>query len=255
MDASPITTPVIQRRSDASTAHASLDDYVNSSTTQVSPDDDVAASTRHGSPDDHVDSSTTHVSRDDHAATSTSAVDQALAQLKLGNVAFNSPARINIEDTVSIKVELSPNQSQAALLARVDEPGAKLSESLQVSNLMEARLSGEGFKIVAVTPERQAVSSGITEWIWDVTPETEGRRQLTLSIDALITVNGELVPRTLRTFRKPIEVEVSSGQRIGGFLGEHGKWAWTTLLVPLFGWVAKKRQAKAGQARTNGNAA
>ena len=178
-------------------------------------------------------------------STSTETVDEVLSQLVLGRVAFNSPEKINIEDTVSIKVVLSPNEAETVLLDRVDEPGTKVSESLQVSNLMEARLSGEGFKIVAVTKERQAISSGVTEWIWDVTPLKEGRRQLTLTIDALITINGEVVPKTLRTFRKPIEVEITKTQKVNGILNEHGKWLWSTLLVPIFGWAFKKRKENA----------
>lgn len=168
-----------------------------------------------------------------------------MSQLTLGNVAFNTPATINIEETVSIHVALSPSENAAALKDRVEGPGEKVSHALQVANNMEARLSGEGFKIVPVTSERQAVSSGVTEWIWDVTPLTAGKHQLTLTIDALINVNGETVPKTLRTFRKPIEVEVTTVQRVGGVINEHGKWLWTTLLVPIFGWVAKRRRDKA----------
>ena len=178
--------------------------------------------------------------------TSTTAVDQILSQLVLGDVAFNAPEKINIEDTVSIRVALSPDQGAAAVSARIEEPGKRIAETLQVSNLMQARLTGEGFKIVAVTPEKQAVSSGITEWLWDVTPLKEGKHQLTLSMDALITVNGEVVPKTLRTYRKPIEVEVTTAQVAGNLLSEHGKWAWSTLLLPLFAWFAKKRKDRAG---------
>lgn len=177
--------------------------------------------------------------------TSTTAVDQILSQLVLGDVAFNAPEKINIEDTVSIRVALSPDQGAAAVSARIEEPGKRIAETLQVSNLMQARLTGEGFKIVSVTPEKQAVSSGITEWLWDVTPLEEGKHQLTLSMDALITVNGEVVPKTLRTYRKPIEVEVTTAQVAGNLLSEHGKWAWSTLLLPLFAWFAKKRKDRA----------
>ncbi|NDK40199.1 hypothetical protein DT603_15275 [Pseudoxanthomonas gei] len=177
-------------------------------------------------------------------STATQIVDAILSQLKLGNVAFNAPTTINIEDTVSIHVTLSPSETAAVLEARVEGPGEKVSLPLQVSNNMEARLSGEGFRIVPVTSERQAVSSGVTDWIWDVTPLNAGRHTLTLTIDALIDVNGETVPRTLRTFRKPIQVEVTTTQRVSGLLSEHGKWLWTTLLVPIFGWMARKRSAR-----------
>ena len=178
------------------------------------------------------------------ADTGTRVVDEILSQLKLGNVAFNTPSTINIQETVSIHVALSPSETAAVLEDRVEGPGEKVSQALQVSNNLEARLSGEGFRIVPVTSERQAVSSGITEWIWDVTPLTAGRHQLTLTIDALINVNGQTVPKTLRTFRKPIEVEVTATQRVGSVLSEHGKWLWTTLLLPVFGWMAKRRKLR-----------
>lgn len=176
--------------------------------------------------------------------TDTQVVDAIMAQMTLGTVAFNTPATINIQETVSIHVALSPTESAAALEERVEGPGQKVSAALQVANNMEARLTGEGFKIVPVTSERQAVSSGVTEWIWDVTPLTAGKHQLSLTIDALINVNGETVPKTLRTFRKPIEVEVTAIQHVSGVINDHGKWLWTTLLVPIVAWGARKRRAR-----------
>jgi hypothetical protein len=32
-------------------------------------------------------------------------------------------------------------------------------------------------------------------------------------------------------------------QRVNDMISEHGKWLWTTLLLPVFGWMAKKRSA------------
>jgi hypothetical protein len=88
------------------------------------------------------------------------------------------------------------------------------------------------------------VGSGITTWEWEVTPEEEGRHRLTLSLDAFVRMDGQSVAKTLRTFDHPIDVQVTATQRIGGWAKEHGKWAWSTLLVPLWAWWSKRKKAK-----------
>lgn len=179
--------------------------------------------------------------------TSTAVVDDLLAQLQPGHVAFNAPRAINVEDTVLVQLVVSPAAGRAELRERIEGPGRVVDEAVQVANTMQARLTGEGFRITAQTPERQLVSSGITEWAWEITPVSPGRHTLTLALDALVPLDGSVVPRTLRTFRKPIEVDVTTGQRIGSLIEAHGKWVWTTLLVPVFGWAAKRRRDRKGK--------
>ena len=183
---------------------------------------------------------------DASTASSTAVVDRLLAQLQPGHVAFNAPRAINVEDTVLVQLVVSPAAGRAELRERIEGPGRVVDEAVQVANTMQARLTGEGFRITAQTPERQLVSSGVTEWAWEITPLSPGRHTLTLALDALVPLDGSLVPRTLRTFRKPIEVEVTAGQRVGSLLEQHGKWIWTTLLVPVFGWAAKRRRDRQG---------
>jgi hypothetical protein len=181
--------------------------------------------------------------------TSTAVVDRLLAQLQPGHVAFNAPQAINVEDTVLVQLVVSPGASRTELRERIEGPGRVVDEAVQVANTMQARLTGEGFRITAQTPERQLVSSGVTEWAWEITPMAPGRHTLTLALDALVPLDGSVVPRTLRTFRKPIEVDVTAGQRVSSFVEAHGKWVWTTLLVPAFGWAAKRRKDRKAAAQ------
>lgn len=176
----------------------------------------------------------------------TDEVDVLLERLRVGNIAFNAPKTVNIEQTVRVRALVSPDEGVATLQARLgdDAPGEQVVAEVKVSKVMEARLTGEGFAIVPITQARQAVGSGVTTWEWDVTPQEEGRHRLTLSLDAFVRVDGESVAKTLRTFNHSIDVEVSTGQRIGGWVEEHGKWAWSTLLVPLFAWWTKKKKGK-----------
>lgn len=180
----------------------------------------------------------------DALAEETGEVDALLARLRVGNIAFNAPQTINISETIRVRALVSPDESTATLQAQIDAPGEKVVAPLKISKLMEARLSGEGFRIVPISSARQAVGSGITTWEWEVTPEEEGRHRLTLSLDAFVRMDGQSVAKTLRTFDHPIDVQVTATQRIGGWAKEHGKWAWSTLLVPLWAWWSKRKKAK-----------
>ncbi|MGY4517379.1 hypothetical protein ACVWWW_002947 [Lysobacter sp. HA18] len=234
-NASAPTTPAINTTSAAAATGAS-----NAPATRASQADasDTATPRTAASPDDVTTS----------AASSTAIVDRLLAQLQPGHVAFNAPQAVNIEQTVLVQLVVSPDANEATLRERIEGPGKVTSESVQVANMMQARLTGEGFRIVAQTPERQLVSSGVTEWAWEITPQAPGHHTLNLSLDALVSLDGQTVPRTLRTFRKPIDVDVTTRQRVTSFLDANGKWVWTTLLVPAFGWFAKKRKdAKAAK--------
>jgi hypothetical protein len=108
---------------------------------------------------------------------------------------------------------------------------------------MEARLSGPNFAITAITPEIQAVSrSEITEWKWEVKPSSDGRHYLHLTLSALLRVDGTPTPRAIRTFDKVIEVEVEWHQRVGSFFEKNWQWLWAAILVPVVGWLWKRKK-------------
>lgn len=84
----------------------------------------------------------------------------------------------------------------------------------QVSRTVEARLSGSGFAIKAMTPEQQTISP-LTEntWRWSVTPLTAGNQELTFDIYAID--DGPAVP--LRTFHNTVTVKVTGLNRAIAF--------------------------------------
>jgi len=84
----------------------------------------------------------------------------------------------------------------------------------KVSKLVEARLSGSGFAIKAMTPEQQTISP-LTEntWRWSVTPLTAGSQELTFDIYAID--DGPAVP--LRTFHNTVTVQVTGLNRAIAF--------------------------------------
>lgn len=79
----------------------------------------------------------------------------------------------------------------------------------QVSDTVQAIVSGEAFSVEPITPDTQRISP-LTEnvWRWKVTPTAVGNQELVIEVFALM--GNEAFP--LRTFRDSVDVEVS---RIG----------------------------------------
>lgn len=163
-------------------------------------------------------------------------VDDVLANMALGSVAFNAPTEINIQDSRQIHLILSLAETTEALKQAVTAEGEKMGATIRVSDRMEARLTGAMFEITTITPEVQAVSkSQSTEWQWEIQSKAEGQHRLYLTLTALLDVDGHPTPRTIKTFSKAIDVKVTSSQKIGDFFINHWQWLWAAILVPVAG--------------------
>lgn len=173
-----------------------------------------------------------------------SSIDQILEKLEFGHIAFNVPATINLRDTAIIQLMLDLKTPVDQLKQMIEAAGEKQGAQIRVSDRMEARLSGPNFAITAIAPEIQAISrSNITEWKWEVKPTSDGRHHLHLTLSALLSINGASTPRAIRTFDQMIEVEVMWYQRIESFFDKNWQWLWAAILVPIAGWLWKRRSS------------
>jgi hypothetical protein len=181
------------------------------------------------------------------------AIDRILAKLKSGNIAFNAPKTMNLHQTTVIQLVLGLKKSIEDLKQMIEAPGEKEGVRIQVSDRMEARLSGSDFAITANTPEIQAVSrNDVTEWKWEVKPSSSGRCYLHLTLSAFLSVDGVSTQRTIRTFDKMIEVEVRWHQRVGSFFERNWQWLWAAILVPITGWLWRRKKASTPEKHTTG---
>jgi hypothetical protein len=139
---------------------------------------------------------------------------------------------------------LSPRLSADKLQLLLHDAGADTAR-VQVSNRMEAQLSGTGFAITQLSPGLQAVSSiAPAEWVWDVTPVHRGVQYLRLTLSAHIDVAGENTPLVVRTFERRIEVHVSLRDTLSSFVQDHWTWLWAAVLVPVAGYVWRRRRSR-----------
>lgn len=169
-------------------------------------------------------------------------LDDLLAKIKARNIAFNVPSPINLDDTAILQLKLGDAPIEH-LSKMIVAPGKKDGAHIEVSEVMVAHLEGSNFAVTPVTPEKQAINkAGITEWMWEVKPKSEGKQHLHLVVSMRFKVDGESVERTVQTFDKEIEIEVTKWQQVSGFFKGNWQWLWTAILLPTFIWLRKKKQ-------------
>lgn len=172
-----------------------------------------------------------------------SVIDQVLKKLPLGNIAFNVPHEINIDETHIIQLVLGLEATIDELKQMIKAEDNKESANVRVSTTMEARLSGSNFAVTAITPEVQRISrSDATKWTWEIKPLKKGPQYLHLTLSALIDIDGKTTQRAIQTFDKKIEVEITGFQEMNIFLENNWQWLWAVILAPALGWLWKKKK-------------
>jgi hypothetical protein len=173
-------------------------------------------------------------------------VDEILRNLSWGNIAFNVPTEMRYAEPHFVELLLSPSLSAADLQAQLEQKAGAESAHIQVSNRMEAKLTGLGFKIEALQPDLQAVTSQqTTRWKWEVTPTEHGSRTLNLALSALIDVDGRDTPFVVQTFGREIRVYITIPQRVSGFIQKNWQWLWAVIVVPIAGYLWRRRKKAA----------
>ena len=181
------------------------------------------------------------------SSTSLRLVEEIVNNLEWGNIAFDTPKKMKFEEPKIIKLLLSPTKSVQELQSSLKSHEQIESARIQISNKMQAKLSGPGFKIEVLDPQEQAVSIGkTTQWRWQVTPTKDGDedQNLYLTLSAIINVSNQKSLFVIQTFDKTIKVEVSVSQRISTFVAGNWQWLWASILVPLSPFIWKRYQRK-----------
>jgi hypothetical protein len=199
-----------------------------------------------------------------------SPLDLQLKKLAQGNIAFNNPEKMRVGETAEIEAKLAVTIPADELMGLLNAAGKRESASLEVSDHMQATLTGgAAFDVSPAGPQSQWISKDApTTWHWLVTPKLTGPQFLTLSVDAIITINGDKDTRNITTLTRSIEVDVAHPHNEEEWVawikdqGEAFGWGWGALAAVIAvvtgfwrrirGWV-RSRQDQSGSKGGDGN--
>jgi hypothetical protein len=182
-------------------------------------------------------------------STSVSVVDEAVRGLHWGSVAFGAPPTMQYRTPVIAELLLSPSLPVAELEAQLRASAPADSARIQISNRMEAQLTGEGFSVRTLTPDLQAVRSAEpTRWRWEVVPTEHGIRSLHVTLSATLNINGSDAPIVVRTYDRDVKITITVSQRLSSFIQANWQWLWAAVLVPVGGYLWNLRRKRQGSA-------
>jgi len=186
---------------------------------------------------------------------------RVVEELPKGSALFSPPETMRVGETKLVEVRVVPmtgeeieedDQIRATLTANLDQgDGADevLVIPLRVSTVMSARLTGNAFKIEALTAEEQIRTSDdlYLSWIWEVTPQRAGEQRLTLYLSVVVNAEG-LGDKTHTTDEvRSVQVEANPFYSIRLFFGTNWEWVATGLLLPALGWGYRKLRGSIGR--------
>jgi len=171
-------------------------------------------------------------------------VDEIRKDLIQGNLAFNKPKDMLLDESREFKLVVSPTLPVGRLKDLLQNDSEAQTREVPLSDYMEATLYGDNFTIANATQRKLISNSGYTEWVWDVTPTKPGKQRLRLVLNAIVTYDDGEKPLEIETFHELIDVNVSTTQRftaIATTISGHLQWIVPSLLIPLALWFWNRR--------------
>lgn len=152
-------------------------------------------------------------------------------QLNLANIEFKVPETMNINDSKTIILSLGMKGVLIALHDFKDE-GMKIYKhnDIYVSDRIQSHLVGANFDVKVITPEIQAVPMNKNVvWKWVIKPLKAGEQHLSLTISALIPIQGESTPVKYKSLDKTILIKVTAFQTLSQIIEKNSELFITTI--------------------------
>lgn len=181
-------------------------------------------------------------------------VDRQLEQTMSAAITYNVPSSMNVEETKTIQLLISPSLSANELKGQLNEPGTVITATVSVTPRMRAELRGadpDAFTIQPLHDNPEQLLSNVepTEWRWTIKAEKAGVQELTLTLYRLIEFGNKEYWRQV-TYENSVTVNVTLAQRLANF-----NWEWlvgillTGILIPALWRVIDKRQKSRPKAK------
>ncbi len=166
-------------------------------------------------------------------------------QLFSTQLAFALKESANVDETLKAQLLMSIKEEVNTLANQLTVTGPKTTATINVSKVVRANLVAPDFKVTNVTPEEQVIAeNNNTEWEWLLKPTSPGKHEVTLTVTAIITVDGKEKPHHLKKFEKVLTIEVTKQQVLEDWWSENWKWVISTLIIPFLGFLFKEKIKK-----------
>lgn len=184
-------------------------------------------------------------------------IDTLLQDTFSGNLAYNAPQEMRLDETRNIQLLISPVLTSDELEQLITETDPVVSAAVSLTPRMKAELrsaSPGSFDILALhdNPEQLLTNVEPTEWNWTVTAREQGQHSLVLTVYRLVEYDNQEYWRQL-SYTNNIEVKVTLGQRLMAF-----DWYWLAgivlagLLIPaVWRWLDRSKKGETGQKEKN----
>ena len=126
-----------------------------------------------------------------------------------GVVGFDYPTRMKVGDRTDVSLRVSAQKAQQELRDSLTREGrVPIVEPVKLSSRMKAELHGFGFELTPLSSIEQIIDADEdTTWRWDVRATEAGKQQLTVTLTAIIEMEGTEGARDVSTFYREVEVE------------------------------------------------
>jgi hypothetical protein len=160
-------------------------------------------------------------------------IEEIIAKLRKGNIAYNFPETIEYDKTVRINLLLSLEKSIDTLKKElISSEGKKEGAQISVSCTMKATLEGKAFDIKPITEETQSIRASKCEWAWDIKPKkyTFGSQAIDLFLYAILYLEGNpRPPAQIKAYHKTILIKIKWLKRILIFIEKF--WPYITVFL------------------------
>jgi TonB family protein len=174
-------------------------------------------------------------------------IEQSLARLKKGNLAYNTPEKMKTGSTARVTARIGAgNISMQTLESGMPtDQGTKIETApTPVSTKMKMMLKSADFDITPLSSEEQIIGGDTpTEWDWDVSPKRAG----TLHLHLASVVELRTLSRDFTTVDREIAVQVDPFGAVSKFAEANAVWILTTVgagFAGLWAWLKKRKKSK-----------
>jgi hypothetical protein len=185
--------------------------------------------------------------RGPHAPSDEQLLEESLAKLKKGNLAYSTPDKMKSGHTAHVTARIgSENVSVQTLESGLpaDQGATTETAATPVSTRMKVTLKSADFDITPLSSEEQIVAGDIpTQWEWDITPKHSGKLRLHLA--ATVELNN--LSRDFTSVDREVTVQVDPVGLAEAFTEKNSIWLLGTLGTAIaagWAWWKKRRKPK-----------